>query len=360
VRWISFVPHPGRRLDIREAVQLSRNRQGILVVLLFLATTAYYTRPLVLRLPTAFLAGMGDYVTEATMVAWYARQTLHDPLRLFQAPFYYPYSNTGAYQQSAFFTGLLAIPGLLLTGQPLLVTSALLVAGFVASGALGYLLAFTITGRVVPSLLAGAVFAYYPNRMDHLQTFTYQQAALFPLAVWALYRFLLGGRWRELLLLVATLWAQMLSSLYNGYALGFLLAGFTLAFLLLRPSRVTWFLAVRAICGLLLLAALLAPFLWPMWRRTGSSASSATWERQSGLGWTSSPSSIPRYSAASTRVACSRSIARRAACSAASSPWVWRWRRLGSSGGRRPIRRRGPGSGPPAGSSSRSPPRAWS
>jgi hypothetical protein len=86
VRWISFVPHPGRRLDIREAVQLSRNRQGILVVLLFLATTAYYTRPLVLRLPTAFLAGMGDYVTEATMVAWYARQTLHDPLRLFQAP----------------------------------------------------------------------------------------------------------------------------------------------------------------------------------------------------------------------------------------------------------------------------------
>ena len=52
------------------------------------------------------------------MVAWNALQTFRDPRRLFQVPFYYPYSNGVAYQQSAFFTGLLAAPLLALGSSP--------------------------------------------------------------------------------------------------------------------------------------------------------------------------------------------------------------------------------------------------
>ena len=181
----------------------------------------------------------------------------------FQVPFYYPYSNGAAYQQSAFFTGLLAAPLLAAGTEPVLAVNLLLLAELTASGALAYLLARAITGRVVPSLMAGALFAFYPNRMDHLGQFTYQQAVLFPLVFWAAYRFVMEGAARHLWLAMAALWAQMLSSLYNGYALSVLLAGLVVGLLVLRPARLSWSLAGRAATALAVLGLALAPFLWP-------------------------------------------------------------------------------------------------
>jgi hypothetical protein len=234
-------------------------RHAGLVGLFFLAATAFYTFPLVFRPRETLMVGLGDYPTETSMVAWNARQTFRDPRGLFQTPFYYPYGSGVAYQQSAFFTGLLAAPLLALGVQPIHAVNLLLIAGLVASGVLMYHLAFSITGRVGPSLLAGVVFAYFPNRMDHLGQFTYQQAALYPLVMGAVYRFVLAGRWRDALLAGAALWAQTLSSLYNAYALVLLLAALTVALLLLRPHRLTWPAAGKAA----VVGAALALALWP-------------------------------------------------------------------------------------------------
>jgi hypothetical protein len=238
-------------------------KHALLIVGFFAAATAFYTYPLVLRPGDSLMVGLGDYPTETSMVAWNARQVFRDPERLFQVPFYYPYSNGVAYQQPAFFTGLLAAPLLAAGAGPLLAVNLILLVGLTASGALTYLLAYTITGRSVPSLIAGALFAFYPNRMDHLGQFTYQQAVLFPLVAWAVYRFVAEGRSRHLAVAAVALWAQMLSSLYNGYALALLLIGLTVALLLLRPDRLTWSLAGRVAVATLLLGLALAPFAWP-------------------------------------------------------------------------------------------------
>jgi hypothetical protein len=40
------------------------------VTLMFLAATAYYTYPLILRPWDTLLVGLGDYPTEISMVAW--------------------------------------------------------------------------------------------------------------------------------------------------------------------------------------------------------------------------------------------------------------------------------------------------
>jgi hypothetical protein len=80
-----------------------------------LVATVFYTNPLALRPQDTLMVGLGDYPTETSMVAWNALATFRQPWRLFQPPFYYPYSSGVAYQQSAFFTGLLAAP-LLWTG----------------------------------------------------------------------------------------------------------------------------------------------------------------------------------------------------------------------------------------------------
>jgi hypothetical protein len=242
---------------------VSRWRHPAGVVLFFAVVTAFYTHPLPLQPGTTLMAGLGDYVTEATMVAWNARQIARDPRRLPDLPFYYPYANAVAYQQSFVFPGLLAAPVIMLTDQPLLATNLLLLLALVLSGTLMHFLAFALTGRVLPSLLAGAVFAYYPNRMDHIGQFTYQMAVLYPVVLGAVYRFWLGGRWRDLLLAGAAMWAQALSSLYNAYALGLLLVGLTVGLWLLRPRLLTAARAAKAVAGLALLAIALSPFLAP-------------------------------------------------------------------------------------------------
>ncbi len=212
---------------------------------------------------TLLRGGGGDIQMETSIVTWNARQILHDPLGVHDLPFYYPYSHTIAYQQPEFFTGLLAAPLLALGATPLFIINAFAFVALVASGALAYLLAYSVTGRVVPSLLAGIVYAFFSNRMDHLGQFTYQMAALPPLILWALHRVLREARWRDLALLVAALWAQALSGLYQTFGLAFALVGFAAAFLLLRPAALTRRLVLRSVVALLLLAAALAPFLWP-------------------------------------------------------------------------------------------------
>ncbi len=233
------------------------------VVLFFACTSTFYTYPLLFQLRTAIMTGGGDYLGESALIAWSAHQLLHDPRHLFDSQFYYPHSETIAYGQSLLFPGLLAVPAFVFTDHALLVANVLMFLFLVGSGVLTYGLAFSLTGKVVPSLLAGVVFAYIPNRMDHLGQFTVQTAVFLPLVVWTFHRFLQWNRWRDLLLMVFGIWAQILSSLYYGFALGFLLLGLLVACLLLRPQRLTWPLVTRGALGLGLLGAALAPFLKP-------------------------------------------------------------------------------------------------
>jgi len=247
----------------RQGWREKRLWHGTTVFLFFLAATAFYTSPLLLELPSALMVGLGDYLGEVSVLTWNAHQVVRDPLHLADAPFLYPYSKTLAFGQSLFFPALVAVPAMMLTRQPLLVANVLLVLALVLSGVFAYRVAFALTGRVGPALLAGVVFAFYPNRMDHLGQFTYQMAVLFPLIFWSFYRFLLTGGWRPLAGVVAGLWAQMLSSLYNGYALGLLLLAVLAVMVIRRPRVFTIGLAAKGLVGLLLLIAALGPFVAP-------------------------------------------------------------------------------------------------
>ena len=233
------------------------------VLLFFLATTTFYTYPLVLRLATAIMPGAGDYASETALIAWNGRYAFPDPTHLFDTRVAYPYANTQSYWQSVLVPGLLAAPVLALTGQPLLATNAVVVLALVASGVLTYALAWSLTGRVVPSLLAGVVFAHFPNRLDHLGSPMVQMGCWLPVILWAATRFLADAGWRPLLVLVAALWAQMLSSLYYGFAVGLLLPLLVTAWVLRRPTALSWALAGKGAVGVAALAALLVPFLWP-------------------------------------------------------------------------------------------------
>jgi Interleukin-like EMT inducer len=233
------------------------------VLLFFLATTTFYTYPLMPRLATAIMPGVGDYPSETALIAWYGRYAFPDPTRLFDTRVFYPYANTQSYWQSVLVPGLLATPVLALTGQPLLATNAVVVLALATSGVLTYALAWSLTGRVAPSLLAGVVFAHFPDRLDHLGSPIVQMGWWLPVILWAATRFLADAGWRPLLVLVAALWAQMLSSLYYGFAVGLLLPLLGAAWVLRRPTALSWTLAGKGAVGVVALAVLLVPFLWP-------------------------------------------------------------------------------------------------
>ena len=116
---------------------------------------------------------------------------------------------------------------------------------------------------MVPSLLAGVVFAHFPNRLDHLGSPIVQMGWWLPVILWAATRFLTDAGWRPLLVLVAALWAQMLSSLYYGFAVSLLLPLLGAAWVLRRPTALSWALAGKGAVGVVALVALLVPFLWP-------------------------------------------------------------------------------------------------
>jgi hypothetical protein len=242
-----------------------RTRRRVVCLLFFVATTLLYTFPLGFRLRTAMLPGVGDYPSETALIAWTAHQIVRhpgDPRHLFDTEFFYPHSNTQAYWQSVLLPGLMAAPVVGLTGETVLAANTVVVVALVLSGVLAAGLAFALTGRMVPTLLAGLIFAHYPGRMDHLGTPIVQMGFLLPAILWLFVRFLDGGRWGDLGLTVLGVVGQALSSLYYAFATGFLLVGLTLAWALLRPGAIPR-LAVRGTVGLVLVALLLVPVLAP-------------------------------------------------------------------------------------------------
>jgi hypothetical protein len=237
----------------------------LLAALFFTACTVLYTYPLALHPGSLMLPGVGDHPSEAALIGWTAHQLLHAPGHLFDTQFFYPYSNTQAYWQSILVPGMLAMPVMAATDDALLATNVVVLFALTASGVFAAGLAWFLTKRTGPSVLAGIVFAYFPNRLEHLNTPIVQMGFLLPVILWAFLRFLDGGRWNHLLVLLLALWGQSLSSLYYAFAVGFLLLAVGLAYILVRPDTITGRLLGRGVIGAVVLAAALYPFLAPYW-----------------------------------------------------------------------------------------------
>lgn len=231
--------------------------------LFFALATVLYTFPLALHPGSLLLAGVGDHPSEAALIGWTAHELLHAPRHLFDTEFFYPYSHTEAYWQSVLMPGLLATPVMAATGDALLATNTVVLLSLTLSGLLTASLAWSLTGRAIPSLVAGIVFAFFPNRLEHLNSPIVQMGFLLPVSLWAWLRFLEETRWRHLLTLVLALWGQSLSSLYYAFADGFLLVAVGLGRVLLEPNRLTWRLLGRGAVGAGALGLALAPGLAP-------------------------------------------------------------------------------------------------
>lgn len=237
---------------------------------LYLAATLAWTWPLAPNIATSIAWDLGDPMLVAWVMGWVndsvlalARGDLARFLALWDTPIFHPQPLTLAYSEHMIPQALFVLPLHAATGNVILGYNVALVGTFVLSGVGMFLLARELTGSVAAALLAGAIFAFAPYRVDQLSHLHILSSQWMPLALYGLRRYFTTRQMRPLAWATLALVAQNLSS---GYYL-FFFTPFVVAYViaemwgrgLLRDAR-TWLHVSAAGAAS---AVLTLPFLIP-------------------------------------------------------------------------------------------------
>jgi hypothetical protein len=210
------------------------------------------------------LLDRGDPLFSMWRLAWIAHQVVADPLHFWNANIFHPESNTFAYSDATLLPGLLVAP-LVWAGVPIAVTHGLLyLMSFFAAGLTMFALARAVTGQLIPALVAGILFGFYPYRISTYSHLEMQGVFLMPLALLWLLRTLDGGRSRHGAALGLAVALEGLWSLYLG---AYLVVGLVLTALFRwAAGHFALRARVRALAtAVLVAAAILGPYSWPYW-----------------------------------------------------------------------------------------------
>lgn len=140
---------------------------GALVFLLYSAVTVWFTWPLA-RAPARLGTPNLDAYGNMWALAWVAHQAVRDPLHLFDANMYFPWSRSLAYAESLIPQALQAAPILALGGSVLLAYNVVLLFTFPLSALGAYLLAADFCHSRRAAFLAGFGYGFFAYRWDHI------------------------------------------------------------------------------------------------------------------------------------------------------------------------------------------------
>jgi len=164
---------------------------------LYLALTFVLTYPLALRLR---IMDAGDSAFFAWVMAWEAHALKTDPAQLPHGNMFHPLRYTLGMDEPVFGTTLLVLPVFLFTEDAVLVLNLARLLTFVLSALTAYLLARSLGAAELPSLIAGAAFAFSPIRTDQIAHLSTLGTQYLPLVLLFLFRFFRLGTARDALL----------------------------------------------------------------------------------------------------------------------------------------------------------------
>jgi hypothetical protein len=216
------------------------------------ALTIFLTWPLT-SAPARLSIPIDDALGHMWALAWVAHQAVRDPLRIYDANMYWPYSLSLAYTESLLPQALLASPVFLLGGGPLLAHNLVLLATLVLSGVTAYLLALDLTRSRPGAWLAGIAYAFGAFQWCHIVHLGVLSIEWFPLVVLFLRRSVRRATTVNLIGLAVASAMQALSSGYYAVLLAVTIATVGAFYLPAALRRRTW----PKIGGSLVLAALI-------------------------------------------------------------------------------------------------------
>ena len=193
---------------------LTPMREAAMVVAGLAAGTGIAAWSLVRNLGEGLPSSWGDTVFNAWILAWSADRLSHGLRGFWDAPFFYPYSDTLAFSEHLLGIGIFTAPIQWLTGNPIVAQNMAFLASYLLAGGGMYLLVRDLTGSRLAGFVSGVAFAFLPYRTfdTRIQVLMYGWT---PLALWALHRYFTTGR-RAALAAFAV--AFLLQGLSNGYA----------------------------------------------------------------------------------------------------------------------------------------------
>ncbi len=216
--------------------RVPRSELGV-ATLFSLALAVLATWPQALALGTAVAAHADPYFS-MWRLAWIAHALATDPIHLFDANIFHPETGTLAYSDAMLLEGLIGAPLLWAGLSPVLVYNLLLLTGIAGSGVGMFVLARALTGALMPSLVAVAVFVMAPYRIEHFMHLELQWTMWIPLMFWALHRTADEASWKPGALAGLFLWLQILSCVYYGVFLAIAAVTFVLTLAVARPAAI--------------------------------------------------------------------------------------------------------------------------
>jgi hypothetical protein len=217
-----------------------------LAALVYVALALVVTWPLGAQLATG-VSDFGDPLLNSWILAWIAHTLPTSPAALLDGNVFYPEQGTLAYSELLLLPALMVAPLNWLGGTPILAHNVLLLSGYVLSGLTMFALTRRLTGHQGAALVAGAIFAVYPFRIDQFAHVQLQLVWWWPLAMLLLHELMESPTRGRALSLGAALAANVYTCVYWAIYGGVVFASIATVLLVARrPSWTVWRAAASA------------------------------------------------------------------------------------------------------------------
>lgn len=187
-------------------------RRLALVSAIYAALTVVMAYPFSASPGSLVLADAPDTHLYLWTLAWDAHAFVHQPILIFDANIYHPYSNTLAYSENLIGSALFAAPIIWLTGDLVLAMNLVALLTCVLCGTGAYYLARRWGLGPGAAFICGLVFAFAPPRFFRMGQLHMTAVQWIPFALAFVHGYLEHGRRKDLLLAIACFTLQVLSS----------------------------------------------------------------------------------------------------------------------------------------------------
>ena len=241
-------------------------------------------------LPTCFAECLGDSIDpmfSAWNFSWITRSLIDRAGPLFDGNLFYPYRQTLALGEPSLVNGLIALPWIAVTDNPIVGHNLVVIFSLAMAGFGAYLLVWDLTGERAPSLFGGLVFAASPFLIHNAFNIQSLSCYWLPFLWLAIERFRRRATWSGAMLVwtMATLLA--VSSVYYTVYGGVILAIVSAANIIVLGDRwtVRHFVKLAVVAPPFIAATLAAYVPYLTWSQAGQASRSIADAAAKSAGW---------------------------------------------------------------------------
>jgi hypothetical protein len=201
-------------------MKIIKKYHWFIAAIVFILSALYITHPLLFNLGS-LAVGLGDELLIAWIYNWVPHALSTDPLNLFNANIYYPYTNTLAYSELFLTTSIIATLPAIFINEPMAAVNFTTISSLALLGFSVYILAHYITKNYAASLISGLLVTFSPAVIDKFVHIQMLAIYFVPLSIVFFLLFINTKKTKYLSLCMLCFALQTLNSILPGYFIAF-------------------------------------------------------------------------------------------------------------------------------------------